>query len=166
VIAQKALGAENVTGVSMPSPYTSQMSREDARTLAQNLGIRFLEIPINDISTPTPGAGRGLQKASSRMKQRKTFRRGSAHYLMALSNKFGSILLSTGNKSETAVGYCTIYGDMNGGLAVISDLPKTLVYRLAQRINRERETIPARVISRPPSASSGPTRRPGQPSPL
>jgi len=157
VIAQKALGAENVTGVSMPSPYTSQMSREDARTLAQNLGIKFLEIPINDIFNAYT---RSLAEVFKGLKPNETEENIQARIrgtiLMALSNKFGSILLSTGNKSETAVGYCTIYGDMNGGLAVISDLPKTLVYRLAQRINREREMIPARVISRPPSAELRP----------
>ncbi|RPJ23171.1 MAG: NAD+ synthase, partial [Desulfobacteraceae bacterium] len=153
VVAQKALGAENVTGVSMPSPYTSQMSREDARALAQNLGIKFLEIPINDIFNAYT---RSLAAVFKGLKPNETEENIQARIrgtlLMALSNKFGSMLLSTGNKSETAVGYCTIYGDMNGGLAVISDLPKTLVYRLAQRINREREMIPARVISRPPSA--------------
>jgi len=153
VVAEKALGPENVTGVSMPSPYTSQMSREDARALAQNLGIQFVEIPINDIfSAYTRSLAqvfKGLQPDETEENIQARIR-GSL--LMALSNKFGAILLSTGNKSETAVGYCTIYGDMNGGLAVISDIPKTLVYRLAQYINRERQMIPARVISRPPSA--------------
>lgn len=157
VVAQKALGAQNVTGVSMPSPYTSQMSREDARALAQNLGIKFLEIPINDIFNAYT---RSLAEVFKGLEPDETEENIQARIrgtlLMALSNKFGSILLSTGNKSETAVGYCTIYGDMNGGLAVISDLPKTLVYRLAQRINREREMIPARVISRPPSAELRP----------
>jgi NAD+ synthetase len=157
VIARKAFGPENVTGVSMPSPYTSQMSREDARALAQNLGIKFLEIPINDIFNAYT---RSLAVVFKGLKPNETEENIQARIrgtlLMALSNKFGSMLLSTGNKSETAVGYCTIYGDMNGGLAVISDLPKTLVYRLAQRINREREMIPARVISRPPSAELRP----------
>jgi len=157
VIAQKALGPENVTGVSMPSPYTSQMSRDDARTLAQNLGIPFIEIPITEIFNSYAGslahAFRGLppNEAEENIQARI---RGTL--LMGISNKFGAILLSTGNKSETAVGYCTIYGDMNGGLAVISDIPKTLVYRLAQHINQEKEIIPARVISRPPSAELRP----------
>ncbi len=157
VIASKAFGPENVTGVSMPSRYTSQMSRDDARALAQNLGIKFIEIPINDIfisyTRSLAGAFKGLppDEAEENIQARI---RGSL--LMALSNKFGAILLSTGNKSETAVGYCTIYGDMNGGLAVISDIPKILVYRLAQHINREKEIIPARVIARPPSAELRP----------
>jgi len=157
VVAAKALGPENVTGVSMPSPYTSWISRDDARTLAQNLGIHFVEIPIDDIfSTYT----RSLEQVFKGLKPDETEENIQARIrgtlLMALSNKFGAILLSTGNKSETAVGYCTIYGDMNGGLAVISDIPKTLVYRLAQHMNREKEIIPARVISRPPSAELRP----------
>jgi len=159
VVAENALGAENVTGVSMPSPYTSQMSREDARALAQNLGIQFVEIPINDIFRAYT---RSLAQVFKGLKPDETEENIQARIrgtlLMALSNKFGAILLSTGNKSETAVGYCTIYGDMNGGLAVISDIPKTLVYRLAQHINREREVIPARVISRPPSAELRPNQ--------
>jgi len=159
VIAQKACGPENVTGVSMPSQYTSPMSREDARTLAQNLGIHFVEIPIAEIyhsyirslepvfkDLPPDEAEENIQARI----------RGTL--LMALSNKFRSLLLSTGNKSETATGYCTIYGDMNGGLAVISDVPKTLCYRIAKHINKERETIPHRVISRPPSAELRPNQ--------
>ena len=157
VIARNAFGPENVTAVSMPSPYTSQMSRDDARTLAQNLGIELIEIPINDIfisytrSLAEVFKGLPPDEAEENIQARI---RGTL--LMALSNKFGAILLSTGNKSETAVGYCTIYGDMNGGLAVISDIPKILVYRLAQHINREKEVIPARVISRAPSAELRP----------
>jgi NAD+ synthetase len=116
-----------------------------------------MEIPINDIFISYI---RGLAEAFKGLPPDETEEniqarvRGSL--LMALSNKFGAILLSTGNKSETAVGYCTIYGDMNGGLAVISDIPKILVYRLAQHINREKEIIPARVIARPPSAELRP----------
>jgi NAD+ synthetase len=157
VVAQKALGAENVTGVSMPSPYTSQMSREDARALAQNLGIKFLEIPINDIFNAYT---RSLAEVFNGLKPDETEEniqarvRGSL--LMALSNKFRSLLLSTGNKSETATGYCTIYGDMNGGLAVISDVPKTLCYRIAKYINEDQGIIPERIISRPPSAELRP----------
>ena len=157
VVAGKAFGPDNVTGVSMPSPYTSQMSRDDARTLAQNLGIKFIEIPINDIfksyTRSLTEVFKGLKPDEAEENIQARIR---GTLLMALSNKFGAILLSTGNKSETAVGYCTIYGDMNGGLAVISDVPKTLVYRLAQHINREKEIIPARVISRPPSAELRP----------
>ena len=157
VIAQKALGPENVTGVSMPSRYTSEMSRDDARTLAQNLGIHFIEIPISEIFNSTTGSLAHVFKGLPPNEAEENIQaRIRGTLLMALSNKFGAILLSTGNKSETAVGYCTIYGDMNGGLAVISDIPKTLVYRLAAHINREKEIIPDRVISRPPSAELRP----------
>jgi NAD+ synthase (glutamine-hydrolysing) len=159
VIAREALGAKNVTGVSMPSPYTSAMSCEDARTLAENLGIEFHEIPITAIfesfSQSLSPLFRGLEPDETEENIQARIR---GTLLMALSNKFAAILLSTGNKSETAVGYSTLYGDMNGGLAVISDVPKTMVYRLARHINREREIIPARVLSRPPSAEL----RPGQ----
>jgi NAD+ synthase (glutamine-hydrolysing) len=157
VIAEMALGAENVTGVSMPSPYTSGMSREDARALAQTLGISFHEIPITDIFKSFEKC---LAPAFKDLEPDQTEENIQARIrgtlLMAFSNKFGSILLGTGNKSETAVGYCTIYGDMNGGLAVISDVPKTMVYRLARYINREKKIIPARVLSRPPSAELKP----------
>jgi len=159
VIAREALGAKNVTGISMPSPYTAAMSCEDARTLAENLGIEFHEIPITAIfesfTQSLSPLFRGLEPDETEENIQARIR---GTLLMALSNKFGAILLSTGNKSETAVGYSTLYGDMNGGLAVISDVPKTMVYRLARHINREREIIPARVLSRPPSAEL----RPGQ----
>jgi NAD+ synthase (glutamine-hydrolysing) len=153
VIAREALGEKNVTGVGMPSLYTSAMSCEDARTLAENLGIEFHEIPITAIfesfTQSLSPLFRGLEPDETEENIQARIR---GTLLMALSNKFGAILLSTGNKSETAVGYSTLYGDMNGGLAVISDVPKTMVYRLARHINREREIIPARVLSRPPSA--------------
>ena len=159
VIARKAFAPENVTGVSMPSQYTSRMSREDGRTLAQNLGIKFIEIPITEIfSSYTKSLAQVFKGLPPDEAEENIQARIRGALLMALSNKFGAILLSTGNKSETAVGYCTIYGDMNGGLAVISDIPKTLVYRLAQHINREREIIPQRVISRPPSAELRPNQ--------
>jgi NAD+ synthetase len=159
VIAAMALGPSNVTGVSMPSPYTSPMSRQDAARLAENLKIRFLEIPITDIYQAFREA---LKPAFEGLPENETEENIQARIrgtlLMALSNKFGSLLLSTGNKSETATGYCTIYGDMNGGLAVISDVPKTLCYRLATHINRHGEIIPHRVISRPPSAELRPNQ--------
>jgi len=159
VIAVKALGAENVTGVSLPSPYTSTMSREDASALARTLGISFHEIPITDIfqsfEKSLAPAFKGLEPDETEENIQARIR---GTLLMAFSNKFGSILLGTGNKSETAVGYCTIYGDMNGGLAVISDVPKTMVYRLAGYINREKEIIPSRVLSRPPSAELKPNQ--------
>ena len=157
VIAARALGPENVTGVSMPSAYTAAMSREDARALAQNVGISFHEIAIRDIFESFI---KGLAPAFEGLEPDETEENIQARIrgtlLMAFCNKFGAILLGTGNKSETAVGYCTIYGDMNGGLAVISDIPKTMVYRLARYINREKEIIPARVLSRPPSAELKP----------
>ncbi len=160
VVAQRALGAENVMGVSMPSPYTSRMSREDAAKLAENLGIGFQEIPITEIYNTFRGA---LAPVFEGLKEDETEENIQARVrgtlLMALSNKFNAILLSTGNKSETAVGYCTMYGDMNGGLAVISDIPKTMCYRVARYINRDREIIPARVISRPPSAELRPDQK-------
>ena len=157
VIAVQALGAANVLGVAMPSPYSSPESVEDARELAANLGIDFQILPISDIfasqlQTLAPlFAGREADVTEQNLQARI---RGNL--LMALSNKFGALLLSTGNKSEMAVGYCTLYGDMSGGLAVISDLPKTMVYKLAHLVNRERLLIPARTISKPPSAELAP----------
>jgi NAD+ synthase (glutamine-hydrolysing) len=157
VIAREALGPQNVTGVGMPSPYTSPMSREDAKALAGILGIRFHEIPITGIfesfaqSLSPLFRGVGPDETEENIQARI---RGTL--LMAISNKFGAILLSTGNKSETAVGYSTLYGDMNGGLAVLSDIPKTMVYRLARHVNRDKEIIPERVILRPSSAELKP----------
>ena len=160
VIAQQAMGPENVTGVSMPSPYTSNMSREDAGKLAENLGIHFQEIPITEIFDQYKGS---LTEAFEGLKEDETEENIQArirgNLLMALSNKFNSLLLSTGNKSETAMGYCTLYGDMSGGLSVISDLPKTLCYRLAEYINRDGEIIPNRVLTRPPSAELKPDQK-------
>jgi NAD+ synthase (glutamine-hydrolysing) len=144
VIAVDALGPENVTGVSMPSPYSSRGSIEDARALARNLGIRFLEI------------FEGLPENETEENMQPRLR---AMILMALSNKFGHLVLSTGNKSELAVGYCTLYGDMAGGLAVISDVPKTIIYELARWINREREVIPKSTIEKPPSAELKPNQK-------
>ncbi|MBU1140652.1 MAG: NAD+ synthase [Proteobacteria bacterium] len=156
-LAVKALGAENVLGVALPSPYSSDDSMEDAKALAYNLGCRFEVIPISKLFTafqeslhpifgdlPTDLAEQNLQA------------RIRGNLLMALSNKFGHLLLSTGNKSEMAVGYCTLYGDMNGGLAVISDVPKQLVYELSHFVNREREIIPARTITKAPTAELKP----------
>lgn len=157
VIAQMALSSENVMGISMPSPYTSQMSREDARKLAGNLHIRFDEIPITDIydayKKELNSLFAGLREDVTEENIQARIR---GNLLMSLSNKFGALLLTTGNKSEMAVGYCTLYGDMSGGLAVISDLPKTLCYRLARYINRHEEIIPERIITRPPSAELRP----------
>ncbi len=158
-IAALALGPENVTGVSMPSEYTSSMSCEDARLLAQNLGIRFEEIPIQELfdafKESLEPVFRGLKDDET---EENIQARVRGTLLMAMSNKLKTLLLSTGNKSELAMGYCTLYGDMSGGLSVISDVPKTLCYRIAHFINRKGNIIPERVIQRPPSAEL----RPGQ----
>jgi len=152
-IAVAALGAENVLGVSMPGPFSSEGSLTDARALARNLGIELVTLPITEVfnvyvKALTPAFGdRPFDVTEENIQARI---RGN--YLMALSNKFGSMVLSTGNKSELAVGYCTLYGDMAGGLAVISDVPKLMVYELARWINREREVIPHATIEKPPSA--------------
>lgn len=159
VIASRALGPENVMGVSMPSEYTSSMSREDARELAANLGIRFEEIPIQEVyhafSETLAPLFRGLEPDETEENVQARIR---GNLLMAISNKLGPLLLTTGNKSEMAMGYCTLYGDLSGGLAVISDVPKTLCYRLARWINREAPVIPERVLTRPPSAELRPNQ--------
>ncbi len=159
VIAVEALGAKNVLGVLMPSPYSSRGSIEDALALARNLGIEHLEIPIANafgaLKAQFKEIFAGLPEDTTEENMQSRLR---GMILMSLSNKFGHLLLTTGNKSELAVGYCTIYGDMAGGLAVISDVPKTLVYQLARWINREREIIPGSTIDKPPSAEL----RPGQ----
>lgn len=156
-LAVEALGVENVTGVAMPSQYSSQGSLDDAYALAKNLGIQCLTLPIKGafdvikMQLDSVFEGRPEDATEENMQSRL---RGLT--LMALSNKFGHLVLSTGNKSELAVGYCTLYGDMCGGLAVISDVPKTKVYDLARWINRDREIIPANTISKPPSAELKP----------
>jgi len=158
-IAVAALGRENVLGVSMPGPYSSEGSRSDARRLAENLGIEFLTLPIADVFQSYQGTladvfrGRPENVAEENLQARV---RGN--FLMAISNKFGSMVLSTGNKSEMAVGYCTLYGDMAGGLAMLSDVPKTMVYALAELINRDRELIPVASIEKPPSAELRPNQ--------
>ncbi len=156
-IAADSLGSDNVIGVSMPSPYSSRGSIADALALARNLGIRCLEIPISDAFTAFKAQFKeifaGLPEDTTEENMQSRLR---GMILMALSNKFGHLLLTTGNKSELAVGYCTIYGDMAGGLAVISDVPKTLVYELARWINRKREIIPRSTIEKPPSAELKP----------
>ena len=160
VIAVDALGAENVTGVSMPSPYSSRGSIEDARSLAQNLGIEFFEIPITDAFRDFKGQFKEIFKGLPENETEENMQpRLRAMTLMALSNKFGHLLLTTGNKSELAVGYCTLYGDMAGGLAVISDVPKTIVYELARWINRKREVIPRSTIEKAPSAELKPNQK-------
>jgi NAD+ synthetase len=159
VIAVEALGKENVRGVSLPSEFSSQGSLDDARILAQNLGIQYDVVPIQPMFLAAKGqlksvfAGRPEDTAEENIQARL---RGVV--LMGMSNKFGSLLLTTGNKSELAVGYCTLYGDMCGGLAVISDVPKTMVYRISRWINRDREIIPAASITKAPSAELRPNQ--------
>ena len=159
-LAVDAVGRENVLGVSMPGPFSSEGSKADAAELARNLGIELVTIPISDVydsyckSLAPAFAGKPRDVAEENVQARI---RGN--YLMALSNKFGSMVLSTGNKSELAVGYCTLYGDMAGGLAVISDVPKLMVYELANYINRERELIPVNTIEKPPSAELRPNQK-------
>jgi NAD+ synthase/NAD+ synthase (glutamine-hydrolysing) len=159
VIAVDALGAENVIGIAMPSQYSSEGSITDARELAANLGIRFEVVAIQEIfqayRAALAGVFRGLAEDVTEENLQARARGG---LLMALANKFSALVLTTGNKSELGVGYCTLYGDMVGGLAVISDVPKTLVYRLARYVNSQRAVIPQASITKPPSAEL----RPGQ----
>ena len=160
VIAVDALGTENVTGVSMPSPYSSRGSIEDSRMLARNLGIRLFEIPITEafqvFKAQFKEAFKGVPENETEENMQPRLR---AMTLMALSNRFGHLVLSTGNKSELAVGYCTLYGDMAGGLAVISDVPKAMIYELARWINRDREIIPTSTIEKAPSAELRPNQK-------
>ena len=159
-IASKALGAENVLGVLMPSPYSSDHSISDAVDLVNNLGINSHQLPIasamqayDQLLEPMfAGTEFGIAEENIQSRIR-------GNLLMAISNKFGYLLLSTGNKSEMAVGYCTLYGDMNGGLAVIADVPKTRVFELCRWLNREREIIPVNIINKPPSAELKPGQK-------
>jgi len=159
-LAREALGSENVLGIAMPSPYSSRGSVEDSRKLSANLGIEFRVVPISDVFTsyietlrePFAGSQPDITEENIQARIR-------GNILMAFSNKFGSLVLSTGNKSELAVGYCTLYGDMSGGLAAISDVPKTMVYELARYINREKEIIPVEIIQKAPSAELRPNQK-------
>ena len=159
-IAADAVGPENVIGVGMPGPYSSSGSIDDARALANNLGIRFELLCITDIFE---SHRKTLQKVFAGCKEDTTEENIQARtrgaLLMALSNKFGAIVLSTGNKSELGVGYCTLYGDMVGGLAVISDVPKTLVYRLSHYVNSRHPVIPQATLEKPPSAELRPDQK-------
>ncbi len=160
-LAKEAIGSSNVLGVTMPSPYSSKGSVEDSKKLAKNLDIQMKIIPISSvyktyIQSLTEHLKLGdeidvtLENIQARIR---------GNILMALSNKFGYLVLSTGNKSELAVGYCTLYGDMSGGLAVISDVPKTMVYQLAYHINRKYEIIPKEIIKKVPSAELKPDQK-------
>lgn len=158
-IAVEALGPENVLGVALPSPYSSPDSLEDAERLAANLGCRFEVIAITELFDTFRRNLAGLFAGRSEdLTEQNLQARIRGNLLMALSNKFGHLLLTTGNKSEMAVGYCTLYGDMSGGLAVISDVPKQLVYQLAAYVNRDREIIPARIIGKAPTAELKPNQ--------
>jgi NAD+ synthase (glutamine-hydrolysing) len=160
VIASDAVGPKNVIGVGMPGPYSSPGSVEDARTVANNLGIRFELLPINDAFDAYRGILKGVFKGCPEdVTEENIQSRARGTLLMALSNKFGAIVLSTGNKSELGVGYCTLYGDMVGGLAVISDVPKTLVYRLSEHVNHQRNVIPKATLEKPPSAELRPNQK-------
>ena len=160
VIAADAVGAENVIGVGMPGPYSSPGSIADARALARNLGIRFELLSINPAYEAyrqiLSGVFAGLPQDVT---EENIQSRARGAVLMALSNKFGAIVLSTGNKSELGVGYCTLYGDMVGGLAVISDVPKTLVYRLSAYVNSRRPVIPQASLEKAPSAELRPDQK-------
>jgi NAD+ synthase/NAD+ synthase (glutamine-hydrolysing) len=157
VIAADAVGAANVTGVALPGPYSSPGSLEDARVLAANLGMRFEVLPIAQIfDSFRAGLKQVFTGRAEDVTEENIQARIRGDLLMALSNKFGALVLATGNKSELAVGYCTLYGDMAGGLGVISDVPKTLVYRLARHVNARRPVIPQSTIDKPPSAELRP----------
>ncbi len=159
-LAVRGLGSANVLGVAMPSPYSSPASLADARQLAANLGIEFRVVPITPIYQaykaslgehfPVEPIDVTLENIQARIR---------GNILMAFSNRFGHLVLSTGNKSELAVGYCTLYGDMSGGLAVLADVPKTMVYELARYLNRERPLIPESILTKAPSAELKPDQK-------
>ena len=158
-IAVDALGAEHVTGIAMPSRFSSQGSIDDARALATNLGIAFHVTPIDDIYKPYEKTFLELFKEDRfDITNENVQARIRGNLLMAWSNRTGAMVLSTGNKSELAVGYCTLYGDMCGGLALLGDVYKTMVYRVAEWINRDREIIPRSTITKPPSAELRPNQ--------
>ncbi len=158
-LAADALGAENVRGLALPTEFSSAGSIDDARSLAANLGIRFDVVPIQgSFEALKLQMGPLFEGRSEDTTEENLQARLRGVTLMAMSNKFGSLLLTTGNKSELAVGYCTLYGDMCGGLAVISDLPKTWVYRVSRWMNRDREIIPSSSITKAPSAELRPNQ--------
>lgn len=159
-LAVEALGAENVRGLTMPSEFSSEGSVSDSVALARNLGIRCDEVPIGEVFGEVKSALQLVfDGAVADVTEENMQARIRGLFLMSLSNKTGDMLLTTGNKSELAVGYCTMYGDMCGGLAVISDVPKTRVFELARWMNREREVIPWATIEKPPSAELAPDQK-------
>lgn len=156
-IAVQALGKENVILIFMPSQYTLKENFEDTKNLAKNLDTKLFNVPIEGVFEKfLQGLSPLFKGVATEVTGQNIQARTRGTILMAISNKLGCLLLSTGNKSELAVGYCTLYGDMNGGLAVISDVPKTMVYRIARFINRDKEVIPERIIQKPPSAELKP----------
>lgn len=156
-IAAAAIGAENVLGILMPSPYSSDHSVKDALDLANNLGIQTQKLPIGDLmKTYDQTLAELFANTEFGIAEENLQSRIRGNLLMAISNKFGHLLISTGNKSEMAVGYCTLYGDMNGGLAAIADVPKTRVYSICEWLNRSTEIIPNNILSKPPSAELKP----------
>ena len=159
-LAVEALGKDNVIGISLPSSISSGHSKKDAEKLAENLGIEFHTIPIQKIvDSATSQLSSLFEGLATDVTEENLQARSRGLLLMAISNKFGALLLTTGNKSELAVGYCTLYGDMCGGLAVIADVPKTQVFDLARHINRDREIIPLNTIEKPPSAELRPDQK-------
>ena len=158
-LAADALGRENVLGVMMPSPYSSPGSLDDSVALARNLGIETIALPIAPMMSAYDAAlAAAFRDLPPDVTEENIQSRIRGNLLMALSNKFGSLLLTTGNKSEMSVGYCTLYGDMNGGLAVIADLPKLMVYRVARWRNRRRADIPEAILAKAPSAELRPNQ--------
>jgi NAD+ synthase (glutamine-hydrolysing) len=156
-IAARALGPDKVLGIAMPTRYSSEGSVTDAQALAENLGIEIRVVPIDDIfQAYLDGLAPVFEGHQEDVTEENIQARVRAGVLMAISNKFGHLLLATGNKSEVAVGYCTLYGDMAGGLAVISDVPKTLVYDLSRFLNGDREVIPESTLTKAPSAELRP----------
>jgi NAD+ synthetase len=158
-LAVEALGPENVLGVAMPGPYSSPGSLTDARELARRLGIRCVEIPIGRVFEAYRATLAQHVAGDSGTTEENLQARIRGALLMALSNRHGYLVLSTGNKSEIAVGYCTLYGDMAGGYALLSDVPKTLVYRIAEDVNRDTEVIPESTMRKPPSAELRPDQK-------
>lgn len=158
-LATNAIGSKNVVGVAMPSQFSSKTSVSDAASLAQNLNIKFLTIPITPIYKSYLDTFDPIfLKKKSDITEENIQARIRGNILMALSNKYGYLTLSTGNKSELSVGYCTLYGDMSGGLSVIGDVPKTYVYKIAEYINQNREIIPEAILKKPPSAELKPNQ--------
>jgi NAD+ synthase (glutamine-hydrolysing) len=159
-LAVEALGVEHVVGVTMPSRFSSEGTKSDADKLAENLGIRYLTVPIEGPFAATLEAlGEAMAGTAFGLAEENLQARIRGNYLMTLSNKFGWLILTTGNKSEMAVGYSTLYGDMAGGFAVLKDVPKTLVFALSAYANRNAEVIPETTITRPPSAELRPDQK-------